>query len=96
MSAWYILNSMGFYQLCPGKPEYSIGRPLFDAVTIRLPQGKEFRIVAKNNSAANKYIESATLNGNPLSVPYFTHQQLMEGGMLQVVMTDKPTEWGTE
>ena len=96
MSAWYILNSMGFYQLCPGKPEYSIGRPLFNAVTIRLPQGKEFRIVAKNNSAANKYIESATLNGNPLSVPYFTHQQLMEGGMLQVVMTDKPTEWGTE
>lgn len=96
MSAWYILNSMGFYQLCPGKPEYSIGRPLFDAVTIRLPQGKEFRIVAKNNSAANKYIESATLNGKPLSVPYFTHQQLMEGGMLQVVMTDKPTEWGTE
>lgn len=96
MSAWYILNSMGFYQLCPGKPEYSIGRPLFDAVTIRLPQGKEFRIVSKNNSAANKYIESATLNGKPLSVPYFTHQQLMEGGMLQVVMTDKPTEWGTE
>lgn len=96
MSAWYILNAMGFYQLCPGKPEYSIGRPLFNAVTIRLPQGKEFHIVAKNNSAANKYIESATLNGKPLSVPYFTHQQLMEGGTLQVVMTDRPTEWGTE
>lgn len=94
MSAWYILNSMGFYQLCPGNPEYSIGRPLFNAATIRLPQGKEFRIVAKNNSATNKYIESATLNGTPLSKPYFTHRQLMEGGTLQVVMTDKPTKWG--
>ena len=96
MSAWYVMNSMGFYQLCPGNPEYSIGRPLFDAVTVRLPQGKEFRIVAKNNSAANKYIESATLNGNVLSKPYFTHQQLMEGGVLEVVMTDKPTKWGAE
>ncbi|WP_300698366.1 GH92 family glycosyl hydrolase [Bacteroides sp.] len=96
MSAWYVLNAMGFYQLCPGKPEYSIGRPLFNAATIHLSQGKEFRIVAKNNSAVNKYIESATLNGKPLFKPYFTHQQLMEGGTLQVVMTDKPTEWGTE
>lgn len=96
MSAWYVLNAMGFYQPCPGNPEYSIGRPLFNAVTIRLPQGKEFRIVAKNNSATNKYIESATLNGNALSAPYFTHQQLMEGGVLEVVMTDKPTRWGAE
>lgn len=96
MSAWYVLNAMGFYQPCPGKPEYSIGRPLYRAATIRLPQGKEFRIVAKNNSGANKYIESATLNGKPLSAPYFTHQQLMEGGTLELVMTDKPTEWGTK
>lgn len=65
-------------------------------MTLRLPQGKEFRIVAKNNSRSNKYIESATLNGKPLSKPYFTHRQLMEGGTLQVVMTDRPTEWGTE
>ncbi|MDE6347593.1 MAG: GH92 family glycosyl hydrolase, partial [Bacteroides sp.] len=96
MSAWYVLNAMGFYQLCPGNPEYSIGRPLFDAVTIRLPQGKEFKIVTQNNSAENKYIESAVLNGKALSRPYFTHQQLMEGGTLQVVMTNQPTKWGAE
>ena len=96
MSAWYVLNAMGFYQLCPGNPEYSIGRPLFDAITIRLPQGKEFKIVVQNNSAENKYIESAVLNRTVLSKPYFTHQQLMEGGTLQVVMTNQPTKWGTE
>ena len=93
MSAWYILNAMGFYQICPGLPEYSIGRPLFDTVTIQLPNGKQFRIETVNNSASNKYIASATLNGQPLQQPFFTHTQLMEGGTLQLVMTDQPAEW---
>ena len=96
MSAWYILNSMGFYQPCPGNPEYSIGRPLFDAVTINLPGGKIFRIVAKNNAPKNMYIESATLNGKPLDNPFFTHAQLAGGGTLEVTMTDKPSKWGTK
>lgn len=96
MSAWYILNSMGFYQPCPGLPEYSIARPLFNAVTINLPGGKTFRIVAKNNSAKNKYIESATLNGKALDTPFFTHAQLTGGGTLEFVMTDKPTKWGVQ
>ena len=54
MSAWYILNAMGFYQVCPGKPVYSIGRPLFDKVTINLPEAKTFTIITKNNSKDNK------------------------------------------
>lgn len=94
MSAWYILNSMGFYQVCPGKPVYSIGRPLFDAVTINLPEGKKFAITTKNNSAANKYIQSATLNGKPLTVPFFTHKELVAGGTMEFVMTNQPTKWG--
>lgn len=94
MSAWYILNSMGFYQVCPGKPVYSIGRPLFDAVTINLPQDKKFTITAKNNSAKNKYIQSATLNGKALATPFFTHQDIAAGGTLEFVMTDKQTDWG--
>ena len=94
MSAWYILNAMGFYQVCPGKPVYSIGRPLFDAVTINLPEGKKFLITAKNNSATNKYIQSATLNGKPLTTPFFTHKDLTVGGTLEFVMTDKQSTWG--
>ena len=95
MSAWYVLNAIGFYQPCPGKPVYSIGRPLFDAVTIQLPDGKNFRITATNNAPANKYIQSATLNGTPLNTPFFDHDTLMKGGTLEFTMTDKPTEWGT-
>lgn len=94
MSAWYVLNAMGFYQVCPGKPVYSIGRPLFDQTMIRLENGKQFVIKVKNNSAKNKYIKSAVLNGKPLDTPFFTHSDIMEGGTLEVVMTDSPTKWG--
>lgn len=80
MSAWYILNSMGFYQVCPGNPVYSIGRPLFAEVTIHLPDGKAFVIRTQNNSKVNKYIESVKLNGRILQTPFFTHAEMAAGG----------------
>ncbi|MDR0937927.1 MAG: GH92 family glycosyl hydrolase [Mediterranea sp.] len=95
MSAWYILSSMGFYQVCPGDPVYAIGRPEFDKATINLEDGKTFTIVAKNNSKRNKYIQSATLNGTPLNTPFFNHADLAAGGTLELTMTDQPTPWGT-
>lgn len=87
MSAWYVLNSMGFYSYCPGIPEYSIGRPLFDEVKIHLENGKIFTIRTVNNSAANKYVESARLNGKKLATLFFSHKELMEGGVLEITMT---------
>lgn len=89
MSAWYILNSMGFYSYCPGIPYYSIGRPLFDEVNIRLENGKTFTIRAINNSEANKYVESARLNGKELNVLFFSHKDLMDGGTLELTMTNE-------
>ena len=93
MSAWYILNSMGFYQVCPGKPVYSIGRPLFEEVTINLPDRKTFVIRTHNNSKTNKYIESVLLNGKPLDVPFFTHNDIVRGGTMEITMSPVPTEW---
>ncbi|MDR0891538.1 MAG: GH92 family glycosyl hydrolase [Mediterranea sp.] len=94
MSAWYVLSSMGFYQVCPGKPVYAIGRPEFDKAVVNLPDGKKFTVVARNNSKKNKYIESATLNGQPLNVPFFNHSDIVNGGTLELTMTDHPTRWG--
>lgn len=90
MSAWFVLNAMGFYQVCPGNPIYSIGRPIFDKVHIALPAGKFFDIITYNNSRKNKYIESIKLNDKKLEKPFFTHAELMAGGKLEMVMTDKP------
>lgn len=86
MSAWYILNAMGFYQVCPGKPVYSIGRPLFNKATVNLKDGKKFTVIAKNNSRENKYIQSIVLNGKPLDEPFFTHQDIVDGGTLELTM----------
>ena len=96
MSAWYILNSMGFYQVCPGKPVYSIGRPLFDETTINLSDGKTFTIRTNNNSSENKYIQAARLNGNPLTEPFFTHEDIVAGGILEFDMGSTPSKWGVK
>ena len=90
MSAWFILNSMGFYQVCPGKPVYSIGRPLFDKATIRLKDGKTFTVVAHGNSRENKYVQKMLLNGRELVEPFFNHQDIVDGGTLELTMGNKP------
>ena len=94
MSAWYLLNAIGIYQVAPGNPIYSIGRPMFDHVTIKLTNGKQFVVNAKNVSKQNKYIQSATLNGRELKSPFVSHQDIMNGAVLEFVMGDKSSKWG--
>lgn len=97
MSAWYVLSSMGFYPVNPADGNYILGRPLFDRVKIALPKGKSFTISAENNSPENIYIQKAMLNGKPLERSWFTHQELMQGGSLHLVMGNSPhSEWGTK
>lgn len=51
MSAWYILSSVGFYQVDPAGGRYVFGSPLFDEATLNVGNGKTFRVVAHNNSS---------------------------------------------
>ncbi|MDD5501841.1 MAG: GH92 family glycosyl hydrolase [Candidatus Thermoplasmatota archaeon] len=96
MSAWYVFSAMGFYPLCPGLPQYAIGSPIFDKVVIHLDNGSDFVIEAKNNSPDNKYIQSATLNGEPLGVPQFDHKDILCGGAVTFEMGSNPSSWGKE
>ena len=89
MSAWLVFSMMGFFQVTPGVPVYAIGSPSFEEVAIQLPNGKSFKVVANDNSRENVYVRSAKLNGNPLDELFFTHEQLMEGGVLELEMGDK-------
>ncbi len=90
MSAFVVFSAMGFYPLKPGVPMYTITSPLFTKVTIDLPNGKTFTLVATNSSRTNKYIQSATLNGKILSTPWFSHTDLINGGKLVLEMGEKP------
>lgn len=94
MSAWLVLNAMGFYQVTPGSPVYSIGRPLFENLTVNLTNGKQFVVNVKDFSKKNKYIKSASINGRELNAPFFTHDDIKDGGILTIEMTDEPTDWG--
>lgn len=89
MSAWYVLNALGFYQVCPGKPEYSIGRPIVDEAIIQLENGKTFEIRVRNNSSEHPYVAQVKLNGEVLKQPFFDYSTLMNGGTLEFEMTDQ-------
>ena len=95
MSAWLIMNAMGFYQVAPGNPTYSIGRPMFESLTVNLPNLKQFTVNVNGFSKENKYISGASINGRELKSPFFTHDDIKDGGELLIEMTDKPTRWGT-
>ncbi len=96
MSSWYVFNAMGFYPQCPGRPIFDIGSPIFEKITINVGHGKTFVIEAKNVSAANKYIQSATLNGNPLDKPWIYNSDVVNGGKLVFQMGSRPNKsWGS-
>lgn len=92
MSAWYVFSAMGFYPVCPARPVYVFGTPLFDEVTINLENGKTFRVAAENRSEANIYIQSAKLNGRPYSRTYIEHADIVNGGKLVFVMGPQPNK----
>ena len=85
MSAWYVMNALGLYQVCPGRPVYSIGRPIFDEAAIHLPGGRTFTVVAHDiDGPGRRTIGRMTLDGAPLSEPFIAHERLMQGGRLDV------------
>ena len=96
MSAWYILSSVGFYQVDPAGGRYVFGSPLFDEATLNVGNGKTFRVVAHNNSSENKYIQSAKLNGKPYTRSYIDFKDIVRGGTLEFVMGNKPSPFGVK
>jgi predicted alpha-1,2-mannosidase len=95
MSAFVILSMIGLYQVVPGEPVFTITSPVFEKTTIRLQGDKTFSIVAKGASKERKYIQKASLNGQPLDTPFITYAAVMAGGTLELELAEKPNkEWG--
>jgi predicted alpha-1,2-mannosidase len=89
MSAWYMFSAMGFYPVNPVSGEYVIGAPQIPKVEIQFPRNKTFTIEAKNLSEKNKYVRSVFLNDRPLIGFSIKHTDIIRGGNLVFVMTDK-------
>lgn len=92
MTAFVAFSMMGFYPITPGIPWYTIGSPVFEEVSIELPNGNQFTVVAQNSSDLNKYIQSAQFNGVDMEIPWFSHEDLQKGGKLSLVMGPKPNK----
>ena len=88
MSAWYILSSLGFYQVEPASGRYWFGSPMWDEAEFEVPGGK-FVIKTVNNSPENMYVRSVKLNGKPYDKPYIMHSDIMKGGELIMEMGPK-------
>jgi predicted alpha-1,2-mannosidase len=96
MTAFVVFSQLGFYPVTPGMPMYNIGSPVFEVATVHLENGKDFTIKTKNYAPENKYIQSAKLNGKVWDKPWFLHDDIKNGGTLELVMGNKANKsWGS-
>lgn len=90
MSSWYVLSALGFYQVSPAYPFYDFGRPLFDSVALNLENGNKLKLIAKDNSPSNKYIQEVLWNGKTWNQNQIAHAEIMNGGVLEFRMGSAP------
>ncbi|MEO7211326.1 GH92 family glycosyl hydrolase [Mucilaginibacter sp.] len=91
MSAWYVLSAMGFYPANPANGAYVFGSPVINDAVLKLAGGKSFHISVKNNTGANKYIQSIIFNGKPYAKSYLLHSDMAKGGNMVITMGSKPS-----
>jgi predicted alpha-1,2-mannosidase len=96
MAAWYVFGALGFYPAAPGQLQYTIGSPLFPNATIHLENGRRFDVIAHDNSAENRFIQRARLNGLPLERAYLEHSEIVAGGELEFEMGPRPSMWASD
>ena len=92
MSAWYIFSALGFYPVCPGTDEYVLGAPYIPYARLSLSNGKSFTVKANGVSDSNRYVKKVYLNGKEYTKMYIKHEDIVNGGILEFEMSDKPNK----
>jgi putative alpha-1,2-mannosidase len=90
MSAWYIFSALGFYPVVPGSPNYALGSPLMEEAVLHLDNGNSVKIVAKNQSAKNIYVQRVSIDGKKLNRNYLTHDEITKSKEIVFEMSSKP------
>ncbi|MDR1503971.1 MAG: GH92 family glycosyl hydrolase [Prevotella sp.] len=97
LTAFVVFSQIGFYPVTPGLPMYVIGSPTFESAKLDIGNGKSFEVLAINYSPENKYIQLAKLNGKDWNKSWFSHEELMRGGKLELVMGKHPNKkWASD
>ena len=99
MSAWFVMAAMGLFQTdggCRVNPIYELGSPLYPKIVVHLSEqhygGKTFTVVARNASRANRFIQSARLNGRPLDSWWIPQRDVVRGGTLELELGPQPNQ----
>lgn len=92
MSAWYVLSALGFYPVNPSELKYQLGSPIVREAKLEITPGKFFTVRAPLASRDNKYISEVKLNGVVLKRSYITHEEIMNGGVLEFTMSPEPNK----
>ena len=94
MSSWLAFHMIGLFPNA-GQSYYLINAPFVDSTTLHLENGDDFTITTENMSTANKYIQSAYLNGEDYDLSWIEHKDILDGGELRLIMGSMPSDWGT-
>lgn len=96
MGSLAVLMKIGLFQMNGGteeNPEYQIGSPAFDKITILLNKdyypGKTFEIYCTNNNADNVFVNEVLRNNTPLEQYKIAHEDIINGGKIELKMSDK-------
>ena len=86
MSAWYVMNSLGIYNIAPGQQEFQIGLPQFDKAVINLENGKKFTVLNSGASISrtNIYLQGINLNKKPYNKLFLNYDDIANGGEFEV------------
>ena len=82
MSAWFVLNALGFYPVCPGIPRYDLGIPLFRKLQVMGSDSVQFTVRAKGNVKKCRYVKHIRFNNKPHRELVINHDQLVRKGKL--------------
>jgi predicted alpha-1,2-mannosidase len=90
MSAWFLFSTLGFYPVAPASDQYALGSPAIKTAVLKLENGKTLTIEAHNQSDKNVYVQKVSVNGKPINRNYITHAEIINGGRITFLMSDKP------
>ena len=97
LSSFVVFSMMGFYPVTPGMAMYVIGSPFFEESVMQLENGKEVKVIAKNYSKRNKYIQEARINGKKWNKSWFAHDDIKDGAVIEFVMGDRANrDWASD
>jgi len=86
MSAWYVMSSLGIYNIMPGQQQFQVGTPQFDKAVINLENGKKFTILNPGASISRNdiYLQGMDLNKKPYNKIYLDYSSIANGGTFEV------------